>query len=132
MVGSWIKLIDAHGSYMVDVQHPIDHQTLSAALPTHNCFTHGSLLIRRAALVEVGGYRVEFRLCEDYDLFLRMVERFSVANLPEILYLYRRSGYSTTSQLASQMGHFMEAARELARQRRARGKEVLMAGVTMR
>ncbi|MBV9282805.1 MAG: hypothetical protein JOZ41_22240 [Chloroflexi bacterium] len=111
---------------------PLDHVTVSATLPTYNCCVHGSLLIRRAALVEIGGYHAEFPVCEDYDMCLRMAERFRLANLPEVLYLYRRSGSSTTSRLAPLMGHYMDAARGLARQRRAGGKDVLLAGITLR
>jgi hypothetical protein len=40
-----------------------------------------------AALEEVGGYR--FDHIEDYDLWLRLSERFALANLPEPALLYR-------------------------------------------
>ena len=50
---------------------------------------HGSAMLRRRALDAVGGYREGFRYAQDLDLWLRMVERFSVENVPEPLYQWR-------------------------------------------
>ncbi len=44
-----------------------------------------SLLARTEALAVVGGYRHEFRLAEETDLFLRLSERFTFINSPEFL-----------------------------------------------
>jgi hypothetical protein len=44
-------------------------------------------MFRRSVVEAVGGYRFEF--AEDYDLWLRISERFEIANLQEVLVLYR-------------------------------------------
>jgi glycosyltransferase involved in cell wall biosynthesis len=51
---------------------------------------HPSAMIRRAALLKVGGYRQEFLHAEDIDLFLRLAETGQLANLPEVLIRYRQ------------------------------------------
>src|SRR5690554_3646393 len=38
-------------------------------------FTHGSLMFRRSALAEVGGYRCFFKYGQDRDLLIRLMER---------------------------------------------------------
>ena len=51
---------------------------------------HGSVVFRKSALIEAGGYRVakETRRTEDYDLFMRMHTFAKSANLPEKLYYF--------------------------------------------
>ena len=50
---------------------------------------HPSAMLRRAPLLQVGGYRSGFELAEDYDLFLRLAEVGQLANLPDVLLQYR-------------------------------------------
>ncbi|MGB9182219.1 MAG: glycosyltransferase family A protein, partial [Pyrinomonadaceae bacterium] len=52
-------------------------------------FPHGSVMFRRRAFDEAGGYREECVGWEDQELFLRMSERGCVAALPDALYCYR-------------------------------------------
>lgn len=57
-----------------------------------NPFAHPTVMMRKADLVECGGYRVakETRRCEDYDLFMRMYAKgYFGENLQEKLYYYR-------------------------------------------
>ena len=52
---------------------------------------HGSAMIRMGVMRTVGGYRAEFPVAQDRDLWFRLSERGMLANLNEILYLWRRS-----------------------------------------
>lgn len=47
-------------------------------------------MFRRSALVAVGGYRSFFTVGEDYDLALRLAEKFGAACLNETLYRHRQ------------------------------------------
>ncbi|MBV9282778.1 MAG: glycosyltransferase [Chloroflexi bacterium] len=126
MVGSFAEVVTSHGCHIANEQFPVDHRSLRAALwdlaHPRNCFRHGSLLIRRAALLEVGGYRPEFPVCEDYDLYLRLVERFRLANIAETLYVYRVHQASTSSRFPALLKRYNALAREMACQRRAAGR----------
>jgi len=62
---------------------------LKKKLLVKNQFMHGSVMIRRCELLEIGGYRQEFKYAQDYDLFLRISEKYDIDNLPEPLYFYR-------------------------------------------
>jgi glycosyltransferase involved in cell wall biosynthesis len=55
-----------------------------------NPFMHPSVMMRRDAILSVGGYRPATEYAEDYDLWLRLVERYRLANFAEPLVLYRR------------------------------------------
>lgn len=47
---------------------------------------HGSAMFRRDAYVAAGGYRREFRVAQDLDLWMRMAAAGRVAYVPEVLY----------------------------------------------
>ena len=53
-------------------------------------FQHGSIMIRKAALLDCGCYRVakETRRAEDYDLFMRVIMKYECENLQEPLYYF--------------------------------------------
>jgi Flp pilus assembly protein TadD len=74
--------------------------------------------VRRAALVEVGGYNEQYTYAQDYDLWLRLSEVGLIRNLDEYLYLLRSwPGNITTIKLKEQT-EFAELAIRQALQRR--------------
>ena len=72
--------------------HPLDHAAVEQALRRGSPVAHSSVMMRTAVVRAAGGYRAAYRHCEDYDLWLRLSERTRIANLPDRLLLYRRSG----------------------------------------
>jgi GT2 family glycosyltransferase len=56
--------------------------------------------MRREAVIALGGYRTEYVVAEDYDLWLRLAETGRLANLPDILLYYREhaTGLTQTNQ----------------------------------
>ena len=61
---------------------------------------HPSVIMRRAPVLKVGGYRPAYRHCEDYDLWLRLSDHVRMANLPDRLLLYRRSDTQVSTRHA--------------------------------
>jgi O-antigen biosynthesis protein len=62
-------------------------------------------LVRAAVLEEVGGFRSEFDGAQDYDLFLRIIERTTrVDHIPRVLYHWRRSRDSTADNIRRKPG----------------------------
>ncbi len=55
-------------------------------------------MIRKAAFEQVGGLREQFRSSGDFDLWLRLDERFKLANLPDIIIDYRLHGQNSTTK----------------------------------
>jgi GT2 family glycosyltransferase len=64
---------------------------------------NGAALVRRDAFTAVGGYDESMREgCEDWDLWLRLVERgLRGAIIPEILFDYRRSSFSMSRTMTA-------------------------------
>ena len=71
--------------------HPTEDADLRFALLFNNYFVHSSVMMRKAALDEVGCYSTDRsrQPPEDYELWSRIARRFRVANLPERLTIYR-------------------------------------------
>lgn len=51
-----------------------------------NPFSHGEMLFRKSAYLSVGGYREEFEYAQDYDLWLRINDKFWIARVESVLY----------------------------------------------
>ncbi len=71
--------------------HPTDDAALRFELLFNNPFVHSSVMMRKTALDQVGGYTTDpaRQPPEDYELWSRIARRFCVANLPERLTIYR-------------------------------------------
>lgn len=68
----------------------MDHE-IKAALLQEGCpLWHPTVLIRTQVLLSVGVYRNVMVDAEDYDLWLRIADRFQLANLQAIVLKYRR------------------------------------------
>lgn len=97
IVAPGVEVIDAAGARLDEIVLPPDDASLRRRLLLRNPFTHGSVVIRRAALDAVGGYRADYGANEDYDLWRRLARSWELAALPEILYRYRRHERATTA-----------------------------------
>src|SRR5947209_6431500 len=72
-------------------------ERVRAALATSSPLIHPTVMMRREALLRVGGYRKLFDAAEDYELWLRLASIVELDNLPDPLLLYRRHPGSTTA-----------------------------------
>lgn len=88
-VGGACQLIDAGGRAVGLWRPPTDPAAVAAGLMEGNCLSHPTVTMRREAVLQAGLYRAAFVQCEDYDLWLRLVERHRLANLPEVVLAYR-------------------------------------------
>lgn len=59
-------------------------------LVSHNFIPSGSVVVRRSAIEAVGGLYHEAAPADDWDLWLRITERYPVAILPEPVGVYRQ------------------------------------------
>ena len=123
VVGGAAHVVDSSGERISTMRFPTESRVIRTTLRRHNCFAHPTVLLRRTALEDVGGYR--FDHSEDYDLWLRLSERFDLANLAEPLILYRVHGSQLSlSDLEDRVKGAL-AVRAAARIRRATGADPL-------
>ena len=89
-VGSRSLFIDPDGMPIFEFMDRFAHDEIDRALLNPEIgILHPSVMMRRSAVVGLGGYRSEFPHVEDLDLFLRLAEIGELCNLPEVLLDYR-------------------------------------------
>jgi glycosyltransferase involved in cell wall biosynthesis len=120
LLGGGMTFIREDGTPFRDSIPPLDHDLIVLHLSDYNCFYHSSVLFRRSAWQCLGGYRDTLRHAEDYDLWLRMSERYQVGNLPSLLGCYRSHDDRVSITHREQQIMSAYAARAAAKIRRSR------------
>lgn len=75
---------------------------------------HATVLFRRNALEQAGGYDVSLRACEDYDLYLRVARRWPVGCHCQVVAEYRQHGENMTRDAARMLQAVMQVMRREA------------------
>lgn len=116
VLGSAYQIIDANGSPQKTIRLPVTDTAIRRALLWGNPLCHPSVMFRRQAVLNVGGY-LGGLYAEDYDLWLRLAADPAIkfANLDAVCLGYRsvgvgmarraRSGYA--SMASAQYRHFV-------------------------
>jgi glycosyltransferase involved in cell wall biosynthesis len=91
VAGSHVYHMAKRRQYDRLVRVPVRHEEIMSVLPTSNCMYHPSTILRKAAVLEAGGYDADFKNAEDYELWLRLSRKFRLANLDIPLLRYRFS-----------------------------------------
>ena len=91
LVGTWAEIWIGDrpdGRYH---DHPTEDEILRFDLLFNNPFVHSSVMMRKAALDQVGLYTTDpaRQPPEDYELWSRISRHYRIANLPERLTVYR-------------------------------------------
>lgn len=100
-LGGQMLCVDEDGDPLWPSELPLDHDAIDARLMAGHggALANPTAVLRREAVLRVGGYRSEFQIgSEDYDLLLRLAELGRLANLPDILVRYRLHDESLTAR----------------------------------
>lgn len=118
VLGSSYLLIDQEGRTVSLVKVPVDDSQIRESLLKQNCFGHGSVMMRREAVQQVGGYDERFKYSQDYDLWLKIVEAFKVSNIEQALYCWRVSNDSLSKMNEWEQKYYASLARFEANRRK--------------
>jgi len=88
VVGTFITLIDQHGTEFGRNTYYTEDADIRRTLLTRNQFANSSVLMRESAVAKTAGYR-NFAPCEDLELFLQLGQFGTFANLSEYMLAYR-------------------------------------------
>lgn len=83
-VGTGAVLVDENGERIA--RRRVATEPSLSDLVDVNHFVHGSMTFRRSTLEEVGYYDEWFELAEDYELVLRLANRYDLRNIDKPLY----------------------------------------------
>lgn len=92
LIGSRCTLIDPDGLPICEKRDIVfRHEEIDAGLMRMSWpVVHPAVMMRTDALRKIGGYNERYRTNQDHDLFLRLAEVGKLANLDDILLLYRQ------------------------------------------
>ena len=128
VVGGATELINAQGKRIGTLRPPVEDATIRTLLLRSNPICEPAIMMRKDAVIASGGYRKAFLYSEEYDLWLRIAERWQFANLNEIVVRYRvHSAQVSVTKLTHQvLGILVARAAAFARRE---GKPDPLAGV---
>ena len=104
LVGCQAWIIDGAGAFEGTLNLPLGPESIEWAALFENPFIHTAAFFRREVVAQLGGYDESFRICQDYELWERVLRRHRGRNLPERLVRYRHTAQSL-SQAARETVH---------------------------
>lgn len=99
LIGSQAWIIDHAGKFEGTLNLPLEMESLEWASLFENPFVHTAVMYRRDQITNLGGYDESFAICQDYELWLRILRIHRGINLSARLVQYRH-----TAQSLSQSG----------------------------
>lgn len=123
LLGTDCLLIDSQGKVLLRQRLETRPRVLKRKLLRTNQFGHGSVMFNSVVFMNELYYE-EYRYAEDYDLFLRISERYPIANLGLPLYRYRINPESISVAKSRQQVFMGMIAVEVA-QRRRNGQRII-------
>ena len=118
VVGGAAAITDSSGRIVHVVRPPLATDAVARSHLVRNTTINPTTLARRDLLVALGGYRKAFEWAEDTDLWLRVLDRAAMANLPEILVHVRRHSGEISFRHSEAQAVASAAARAAAALRR--------------
>lgn len=91
LLGTWAQIMEIDRVVNRFHRHPVDDAELRYLMLFNNPFVHSSVMLRRSALDQVGGYTTDpdRQPPEDFELWSRLARVGGIANLGEVLLAYR-------------------------------------------
>ena len=91
VVGTRVLCVDPDGAPLRELFDIVSHEEIDRRHfeDSTSSLAHPSVMMRADVVRSLGGYRKEFELAEDLDLWLRTAEHNRLANLREVLVHYR-------------------------------------------
>lgn len=87
LLGTWTRFVDVGGSPLFDYCPPSAPADIRPAMHINSAFCHPAVMMRVDALQRVGFYDPAYETAEDYELFMRLMQQYEVANLAQVLVL---------------------------------------------
>ena len=104
-LGAAVRVVGPDLMPIYDEPKPLDHETIDrqTLAGSGSAIRQPVAMFRAEAVRKIGGYRDEYFTHEETDLYLRLAEIGRLANLPDIMLLYRlRLGSVNRTQRALQ------------------------------
>lgn len=94
-----------------EYKEPFSHYRLR-----QECIVHSACTIRKEALEKIGLYNVNYRVCEDFELWLRMSKQYMIMHIPESLMRVKTGSYNATGSVSTEIwqAHWHDLSKRMA------------------
>ena len=96
VVGSAVIRIGAEGEELSRFSMPLEPNKIRWDMLFGASVQHSAACMRRALVMQVGGYSRQHRYATDYELYSRLIRQSEIANLPDFLVCYRANEAQTS------------------------------------
>jgi glycosyltransferase involved in cell wall biosynthesis len=132
LVGAFAELIDEDGE-AYGVQTPaLTHESIDQALlglgPSAGKPLHNVVTMRALALEQIGPYDTKRAWVEDWDLFLRLAEHWTMHTIPEVQVRYRAHVSQATTEHALVIANNAQEILDEAVMRRGLPERIILPG----
>lgn len=91
VVGGALDIINTEGQLLAQRHYPLTPTEIAKGMQLTTTVAHPTVMYRKVAIEQHGGYNPDFRFSEDLDLWLRWMNAgLQFANLPQVLVQYRQ------------------------------------------
>lgn len=98
LVGSWVDYYSESGDWLFTSKLPVDDKDIRKKMYINNMIVHPAVMLRMSAIAKIGEYSTQYKACEDYDLFFRLMKIGKAYNIPEVLLKYEINYNSISSK----------------------------------
>lgn len=92
VVGSNVFLIDNNSKKFEEIKYDESSHILKHKIQYQHVFNSATLMFRKKAVDEVGGYNPKYEIINDYDLLYRISKKFEISCLNKTLVCNRQHG----------------------------------------
>jgi glycosyltransferase involved in cell wall biosynthesis len=111
IVGSWYNVIDESGN-IVTTKKISFKKGVKKQLKQSSTLCHGSVMMRKKAVQELGGYNENFKYAQDYELWVRAYNRgYKFGIIKKVLYNFRITRHSITNRKGNEQKYYAERAK---------------------
>lgn len=96
VLGTAAEVVTSAGNKKI-IHKPQNHNVIAGIIEKINPFFHSSVMMRSSFINHLGGYDPKCLRAQDYDLWLRGVDKFNYHNLQEVLMTYLSRNQSLKS-----------------------------------
>lgn len=128
VVGTAAQWIDRDGGVIRTWPEGLTNSEIQQRLLYTCPLIHGSTMFRRETFEEIGGYDAQLRTAQDYDLWLRIAERWNIVSIPDVIYSYRWHDAMVSKTAKSEQDENATSARSHAIKRRLKELQRLIGG----
>lgn len=128
VASGWVKHVDGEGNVIAkDNNRLLTHEAVAERFNAGQLIgiSHPAAILRKSAVLAIGGYREQLRINEDVDLWARLLENgYKILVQPEFLLGYRIHSGSASIYKARQVCRHVHWVKDCMRRRRRGEAEI--------